>query len=106
MPPKRKIDLPDHVRKAVLSDVQLSQRVAAESEASYKIRIYLATEQGLSTREIAEELGFSQRAVSNYAQQGQELYLARQEALGDVEARDRGGSEDLDRPGELATNGV
>jgi pimeloyl-ACP methyl ester carboxylesterase len=105
MPPKRKVDLPDHVREAALADVQLSQRVSAESEASFKIRIYLATEQGLGQSEIADRLGLSQPVISKYVRQGQELYNARQKALGNAQTRDRSDSEDPDRSGELISNG-
>lgn len=105
MPPKKKVNLPDHVREAVLDDVQLSRRVSEESDATYKIRIYLATEQGLTTYEIADSLRLAQQSVSRYARQGQELYEARKEALRNEQAGDGRGGGDPDRPRELVQNG-
>lgn len=96
MPPtrKRRVDLPDHVREAVLGDVGLSLRQAEDAEERMKVRIYLAIEQGLTTRELAEGLRISQSSVSNYAREGKEAYDRREQ--------ERSGSpgDDPVRPGE------
>lgn len=99
MPPKKKVELPDHVRKAALADVKLSYRLSIEADESAKIRIYLGTEQGLSTYEIAEDLGVSQPVVSKWSRQGREAYERREEA------RNRRGGVDPDRSGELTALG-
>jgi transposase-like protein len=93
VPPKRKIDLPDHVRDAVLDDVKLSQDISLSATENFKIRIYLAVQQGVSTYEIAERLGVSQSVVSKWSREGEQ-----------TRSRRLGG--DPDRPAELATNGV
>jgi DNA-directed RNA polymerase specialized sigma24 family protein len=87
MPPKKKVDLPDHVREALLGDVHMTYENALDAKAlqeradeRFKIRIYLATEQGMTTREIAEELGIAQTSVSKYANQGREAYERREQA--------------------------
>lgn len=92
MPPKKRINLPDHVREAVLDDVQLSHKEALEADERYKIRIYLATVQGMTTYEIADRLGVSQSVVSKWSREGEQ-------------ARNRRRGADPDRPGELAANG-
>lgn len=91
MPPKKRINLPDHVREAVLDDVQLSYREAQSADERYKIRIHLAIVQGMTTYEIADFLGVSQSVVSKWSREGEQ-------------ARDRRRLEDLDRSGELAAN--
>jgi transposase-like protein len=99
MPPKKRINLPDHVRDAVLDDVALSHEETALAEEREKIRIFLATEQGLTTQEIADRMGVSQTAVSKWRRQGEEAYVRREEA------RSRRTGEDPDRSGELVPNG-
>lgn len=92
MPPKKRITLSDEVREAVLEDVALSHEQAIDADKREKIRIFLATEQGLTTYEIAERLGVSQSVVSKWSRQGEQ-------------ARDRRRGEDPDRPEELVSNG-
>lgn len=99
MPPKKKVDLPDHVRAAVIGEVKLGYEAAADAEERSKIRIYLATEQGLSTYELAESLGVSQAVVSKWSRQGKEAYERRESA------RDHQLGEDPVRSGELVPNG-
>ncbi|MFF9268643.1 helix-turn-helix domain-containing protein [Streptomyces rochei] len=94
MPPKKKVDLPEHVRAAVLSEVSLDYEAAAAAEERSKIRIFLATEQGLSTYELAERLGVSQAVVSKWSRQGKEAWEARESARGSQSG------EDPVRPGE------
>ncbi|WP_141747155.1 hypothetical protein [Streptomyces agglomeratus] len=92
MPPKKKVDLPDHVREAVLEDVALDYKQATEAQERYKIRIYLAIQQGVTTYEIANDLGVSQSVVSKWSREGEQ-------------ARNRRLGVDPDRSGELVTNG-
>lgn len=99
MPPKRRVDLPDHVRAAVLADVELSYQQSVEFDEATKIRIYLATEQGLTTNEIAEGLmakgwEISQQTVSRYSRQGKEAFARREQT------RSQRTGEDPLRPGE------
>jgi DNA-directed RNA polymerase specialized sigma24 family protein len=88
MPPKKKVDLPDHVRSAVLAEVSLDYEAAAAAEERSKVRIYLATEQGLSTYELAERLGVSQAVVSKWSRQGKEAYETRESARGQQSGED------------------
>lgn len=102
MPPKKRVTLPDHVRAAVLADVALSHQTAQDADENSKIRIFLATEQGLDTYELAEKLGISQTSVSKYARLGREALERREQGRGARESE--GGQqsgEDPDRPGEL-----
>lgn len=94
MPPKKKVDLPDHVRAAVLADVELTHQQAVQAEQTDKIRVYLAIEQGLTTYELAERLGVSQSVVSNWRRQGEEAYKRRESA------RDQPAGQDPDRSSE------
>lgn len=104
MPPKKRVDLPDHVRAAVLGDVAHSCDVWTRAEEDFKIRTYYAVEQGVTQREIADQLGVTQQVVSKYASQGRE-FLAERERVRVEQAgagRDR---EDPDRSGKLITHG-
>lgn len=92
--------MPDHVRAAVLADIALTHAAAEKAEETDKIRIYLATEQGLDTYEIAEELGLSQSAVSNYRRQGKALFEAREQEKREREPRSLAAGEDPVRSGE------
>lgn len=101
MPPKKRVDLPEHVRIAVLGEVRLDYVAAAKAEERTKIRIYLATEQGLTTYEIAEGLGVSQAVVSKWSRQGKEAYeRQREEESARESARDQRLGQDSVRPGE------
>lgn len=79
MPPKKKVSLPDHVRAAVLTDLAVTHQQALDADERDKIRIFLATEQGLDTYEIADELGISQTSVSKYARLGKQALERRAE---------------------------
>lgn len=72
MPPKRKIQLPDHVRGAVLRSVGLAHETSIQADERFKVAIFLATEQGLTTYEIADKLGVSQAVVSKWRRQGEQ----------------------------------
>ncbi|MEU3522355.1 helix-turn-helix domain-containing protein [Streptomyces sp. NPDC038707] len=101
MPPKRKINLPDHVRAAVLADIALTHESAVRAEENDKIRIFLATEQGLDTYEIADELGdVSQQTVSRWARQGKEILERREREKREREQGSNPAGEDPVRPRE------
>jgi hypothetical protein len=102
MPPKKKVDLPDHVRAAVLADIALTHQAAIAAEENDRIRVYLATEQGMDTYEIAEELGdVSQQTVSRWARQGKEILERRDREKRERDPRGRPAGEDPVRRGEL-----
>jgi DNA-binding NarL/FixJ family response regulator len=93
--------LPDHVRAAVLADIELTHERAVTAEEDDKVRIFLATEQGLDTYEIADQLGISQTTVSKYARQGKEILERREREKREREpARDQPAGRDPDRSGE------
>ncbi|MGW0088258.1 hypothetical protein ACWDWS_04485 [Streptomyces sp. NPDC003328] len=48
------------------------------SKEQFKVRVYLAVEQGVTTRDIASRLGISQAAVSKYRIQGEAAFRERQ----------------------------
>lgn len=85
----------------MLADLLLTHEVALTAEENDKVRIYLAVEQGLDTREIADELGISQSAVSNYRRQGQAILERREKEKREREPGGRAAGEDPVRPGEL-----
>jgi transposase-like protein len=74
------VELPDHVRAAVLADVGLTHQQAITAEENDKVRVYLAVEQGVTTYEICQELGVSQSVVSNWRRQGEEIFRRRESA--------------------------
>ncbi|MFG3718237.1 hypothetical protein ACGF8D_10615 [Streptomyces massasporeus] len=92
--------MPDHVRAAVLADISLTHQAAITAEENDKIRIYLATEQGLDTYEIADELRISQTSVSKYARQGKEIFERRTQEAREREPGGRPASEDPVRSAE------
>jgi transposase-like protein len=87
------------VRAAVLADVELTHQQAIQAEENDKIRIYLASEQGLTTYDMAQRLGVSQSVVSNWRRQGEEAYKRRESA------RDHQAGSDPVRSGEREPNG-
>jgi transposase-like protein len=92
VPPRKKIELPDHVRSAVLDDLLLVHMETIAAEEREKIRIHLAVEQGLTTAEIASRLEVSQSVVSKWRKQGEE-------------ARDRRFGGGAVQPRELGADG-
>jgi len=99
VPPKKKVTLPEHVRNAVLADVALTYQRAMDADEDAKIRIYLATEQGLDTYELADELSISQTTASKYKIQGKQA-LERREEKRQRESGGGSAGEDPVRPGE------
>lgn len=99
MPPKRKIALPDHVKSALLEELDLVHKAAVQADESDKIRIYLATEQGLTTYEIADQLGVTAQTVSNWRTRGREMREKREQ----TRTERRGGSPH--GPGERVPDG-
>lgn len=101
MPPKKKVTLPDHVRGAVLADLALTHQSAITADENEKVRIYLATVQGLDTYEIADGLQISQTTASKYARLGKEILERRQR---EAQERESAGGwpvgQDPLRPGE------
>lgn len=74
---RKKFDWPPEVRDALLDDVQLWHSAALEAGTRLKIRIYMAVEQGLTTKAIAMRLGISQQTVSRYRIEGEAAHGAR-----------------------------
>jgi hypothetical protein len=105
VPPRKKVTLPDHVRDAVLTDIALTYQNALDADEAAKIRLFLATEQGLDTYEIAEKLGISQTSASKYARQGKEALARRSEGGASESARGQQPGEDPVRSGERAAVG-
>jgi len=77
---RKRIDWPSHVREAIGEDLRLTHEAAQAAEALFKTRVYLAVEQGLTTQQVADELGISQASASKYRMQGEAAYRERQAA--------------------------
>lgn len=77
---RKKFEWPPHVREMMGEDLRVSYEAACVAKTAFKIRIYIAVEQGVTTREIAEKLGLSQAAVSRYRIDGEAAFAARQAA--------------------------
>lgn len=73
----KRVDWPPHVRALLGQDLHLSHEAAQAAEIAFKIRVYVAVEQGLTTAEVAQELGISQSSVSKYRIQGEAAYRER-----------------------------
>lgn len=87
---RKKITLPEHVRAAALADLEAMYREWQEQirGESFKLRVYLALEQGLLQGEVGQRCGVGQTQVSNWKVAGEQI------------ARNRGLVGDPDRPGE------
>lgn len=105
VPPRKRVTLPDHVRAAVLADIALTHQNAITADENRKVRIFLATEQGLDTYELAEKLGVSQTTVSKYAGQGKAILSRREEEERERESGGRPPGDDPVRPGEFVPHG-
>ncbi|NJP50111.1 helix-turn-helix transcriptional regulator [Streptomyces sp. SBST2-5] len=92
--------MPDHVRAAVLEDVAITYRTALDADENSKVRIHLALEQGVTTRELEEELGVPQQTISRWGRQGKEALERRREARAKRESGGQPTGEDPVRPGE------
>lgn len=74
---RKRVEWPAHVRAMLGEELRLAQDAARAAEEAFKIRVYVAVEQGLTTAEIAEDLGISQTSASKYRVQGEALYQQR-----------------------------
>lgn len=74
---RKRVDWPPHVRVLLGEDLRLSYEAARTAETAFKIRVYIAVEQGLTTSEVAEDLDLSQQTVSRYRMQGEAAYRER-----------------------------
>lgn len=86
--PRKKITLPDHVKRAVLHEIHMDHQASQAAVDREHLRIYLAVEQNVLQAEIADELGVTQQAISNWRKRGEQI------------ARDRGLVSGPDGPGE------
>jgi FixJ family two-component response regulator len=77
---RKRVECPPHVRVMLGEELRLAQDAARLAEDAFRIRVYVAVEQGLTTAEIASDLGISQTSASKYRMQGEALYRARQAA--------------------------
>lgn len=66
-----------HVRGLLGEELRMAHEAARAADIAFKIRVYVAVEQGLTTRQVAEELGISQGGASKYRIQGEAAYRAR-----------------------------
>jgi DNA-binding NarL/FixJ family response regulator len=72
------MEWPAHVREMLGEELRLSHEAAQAAEVAFKIRVYIAVEQGLTTRQIADETGVSQATISRYRIEGEAAFAARQ----------------------------
>lgn len=79
MPSRRKITLPDHVRKAVLDEIAMDyQAIQAATDRMHR-RVYLGLMQGLIQDDVADRLNslegvkVTRQAVSLWKQRGEQL---------------------------------
>lgn len=77
---RKRVEVPPHIRALLGEELRLSYEAATAAETAFKIRVYVAVEQGVTTQEIADELGVSQSVVSKYRIQGEAFYRKRREA--------------------------
>jgi DNA-directed RNA polymerase specialized sigma24 family protein len=77
---KKRMEWPPHLLEAVLEDVRLSHEAVREADTRFKIRVYLAVEQGLTTREVGDALGIPQATLSRYRREGEAAYRDRRAA--------------------------
>jgi DNA-binding CsgD family transcriptional regulator len=68
------------VRELLVEELRQSHAAAQAAETAFKMRVYLAVEQGATTQEIADELGISQTSASKYRMQGEALHRKQQAA--------------------------
>ncbi|MGW4560092.1 hypothetical protein ACWEOV_41755 [Streptomyces sp. NPDC004365] len=74
----KRVDWPPHVRAMLAEELRQSLREAQAAKEQFKVRVFLAVEQGVTTRDIASRLGISQAAVSKYRIQGEAAIRERQ----------------------------
>ncbi|MBX9392247.1 hypothetical protein K4749_01200 [Streptomyces sp. TRM72054] len=74
---RKRMEWPPHVRQMLGEELRLAHEAARAAEAAFKIRMYVAVEQGVTTQQIADKLGISQATASKYRIQGEALYQER-----------------------------
>ncbi|MFF6966269.1 hypothetical protein ACFY9G_23240 [Streptomyces anthocyanicus] len=74
---RKRPDLAPHVKEVLGEELRLSREAVQIAETAFKIRIFVAVEQGMTTQEVADALGLSQAAASKYRIQGEALYSER-----------------------------
>lgn len=77
---RKRVEWPPRVREMLGEELRLAHEAVRAADDTFKIRVYIAVEQGLTTQEIADELGISQSVVSKYRIQGEAAFAARQAA--------------------------
>ncbi|MFE4370354.1 hypothetical protein ACFRMN_19330 [Streptomyces sp. NPDC056835] len=92
MPPRKKITLPEDVRRAFEERLKHSQQVADRAEEDFYIEIALMNAAGMTIEEIAATLEARTSTVGDWKRKGDQ-------------ARERRRREDPDRSGELVQNG-
>jgi predicted transcriptional regulator len=74
---RKRVEWPPHIRALLAEDLRLAHQAAQAAEAAFKIRVYIAVEQGATTQQIADALGIGQSTASKYRIQGEALYQER-----------------------------
>lgn len=97
VPPKKRVTLSDHVRVAALAEVELSYQDTLNADERFKVLLFLKTEQGLTTYELAEYLQgrgvqVSQPTIARWVRHGEEIYKRREQGS-------QSSGEDPVRPG-------
>jgi DNA-binding NarL/FixJ family response regulator len=77
MPYRKRVEWPPHVREQLIEGLRQSRAATRAAHTAFKITVCRAVEQGVTTREIANELGISQAAVSRYRVEGEAAYRSR-----------------------------
>ncbi len=77
---RERVEWPAHVRELLGEELIRSHEEALAAKEAFKIRVYIAVEQGVTTREIADHLGISQATISRYRIEGETAYRERQAA--------------------------
>jgi DNA-binding NarL/FixJ family response regulator len=75
---RKRVEWPPHVRAMLGEELRLAHEAARTAETAFKIRVYIAVEQGLTTQQIADDIGLSQATISRYRIDGEAAYQERQ----------------------------
>lgn len=74
---RRRVHWPLPVCEGLLASLSEEHASAREAKTRFKVRVYLAVEQGLTTQDVAATLGISQASASRYRIQGEAVYRER-----------------------------